>query len=153
MAQRILGMGDVLTLAEKAQKEFDEDQAADLERKIRKGQMTFDDFLQQMKQLRRMGPLQGILKMMPGIGSQLGSVDVDERELDRLQAIITSMTPEERANPGLINGSRRRRIARGSGTSVQAVNQLIKQFGQMQKMMKQLQSGKMPNLQQLAKGR
>jgi signal recognition particle subunit SRP54 len=150
MAQRILGMGDVLTLAEKAQKEFDEDQAADLERKIRKGQMTFDDFLAQLKQLRRMGPLQGILKMLPGIGQQLGSLDVDEKQIDRLQAIITSMTPEERANPAIINGSRRRRIARGSGTTVQAVNQLIKQFGQMQKVMKQLQQGKMPNLQQLA---
>jgi len=150
MAQRILGMGDVLTLAEKAQKEFDEDQAAELERKIRKGSLTFDDFLKQMKQLRRMGPLEGILKMMPGVGQQLGNLDVDERELDRLQAMITSMTPEERANPALINGSRRRRIARGSGTSVQAVNQLIKQFGQMQKLMKQLQQGKMPNLQQLA---
>jgi signal recognition particle subunit SRP54 len=149
MAQRILGMGDVLTLAEKAQKEFDEDQAADLERKIRKGSLTFDDFLKQMKQLRRMGPLQGILKMMPGIG-QLGDLNVDERELDRLQAMITSMTPEERANPSIINGSRRRRIARGSGTTVQAVNQLIKQFGQMQKLMKQMQQGKMPNLQQLA---
>ena len=153
MAQRILGMGDVLTLAEKAQKEFDEDQAAELERKIRKGSLTFDDFLKQMKQLRRMGPLQGILKMMPGIGQQLGAIDVDEKELDRLQAMITSMTPEERANPSIINGSRRRRIARGSGTSVQAVNQLIKQFGQMQKLMKQLQQGKMPNLQQLASRR
>jgi len=153
MAQRILGMGDVLTLAEKAQKEFDEDQAAELERKIRKGSLTFDDFLKQMKQLRRMGPLQGILKMMPGIGQQLGAIDVDEKELDRLQAMITSMTPEERANPSIINGSRRRRIARGSGTSVQAVNQLIKQFGQMQKLMKQLQSGKMPNLQQLSGGK
>jgi signal recognition particle subunit SRP54 len=152
MAQRILGMGDVLTLAEKAQKEFDEDQTAELERKIRKGQMTFDDFLKQMKQLRRMGPLQGILKMMPGVG-QLGDLQVDERELDRLQAIITSMTPQERANPSIINGSRRRRIARGSGTTVQAVNQLIKQFGQMQKVMRQLQSGKMPNLQQLTGGK
>jgi signal recognition particle subunit SRP54 len=150
MAQRILGMGDVLTLAEKAQKEFDEDQAADLERKIRKGQMTFDDFLQQLRQLRRMGPLGGILKMLPGIGNQLGNLDVDEKEIDRLQAIITSMTPEERANPSIIKGSRRRRIARGSGTSVQAVNQLIKQFGQMQKMMKQLQQGKMPSLEQFA---
>ena len=153
MAQRILGMGDVLTLAEKAQKEFDEDQAVELERKIRKGQMTFDDFLGQLKQLRRMGPLQGILKMIPGLGQQLGSLDVDEREIDRLQAMITSMTPEERANPSIINGSRRRRIARGSGTTVQAVNQLIKQFSQMQKVMRQLQQGKMPNLQQLASRR
>ena len=152
MAQRILGMGDVLTLAEKAQKEFDEDQAAEFERKIRKGSLTFDDFLKQMKQLRRMGPLQAILKMMPGVG-QLGDLQVDERELDRLQAMITSMTPEERANPSMINGSRRRRIARGSGTTVQAVNQLIKQFGQMQKLMKQLQSGKMPDLQKLTAGK
>jgi signal recognition particle subunit SRP54 len=100
-----------------------------------------------------MGPLQNLLKMIPGMGAQLGSMRIDERDMDRLQAIITSMTPEERANPGIINGSRRRRIARGSGTTVQAVNQLIKQFGQMQKMMRQLQQGKMPSLQQLAGGR
>jgi signal recognition particle subunit SRP54 len=100
-----------------------------------------------------MGPLSGLLKMIPGVGSQLGNVKVDDRELDRLQAIITSMTPEERANPQVLNGSRRRRIARGSGTSVQAVNQLVKQFAQMKKMMRQLQQGKMPSMQQLAGGR
>jgi len=153
MAQRILGMGDVLTLVEKAEREVDEDQARELERKIRKQQFTFDDFLDQMKQIRRMGPLTGLLKMIPGMSQQLGDVKVDDRDLDRLQAIITSMTPEERANPALLNGSRRRRVARGSGTTVQAVNQLIKQFGQMQKMMRSLQQGKMPSLSQIAGGR
>jgi signal recognition particle subunit SRP54 len=153
MAQRILGMGDVLTLVEKAEREFDEDKAAELERKIRKEQFTLDDFLDQLLQIRKMGPLSGLLKMIPGVGAQLGNVKVDDRELDRLQAIITSMTPEERANPGILNGSRRRRIAQGSGTSVQAVNQLIKQFSQMKKMMRQLQQGKMPSLAQLGGGR
>src|SRR4051812_49442 len=154
MAQRILGMGDVMTLIEKAEREFDEDQAAVLERKIRKQQFTFDDFLDQMKQVRRMGPLTGLLKMLPGAGAMgLGDIKVDDRDLDRLQAIITSMTPQERAHPEIINGSRRRRIARGSGTTVQAVNQLIKQFGQMQKMMRQLQQGKMPSMAQLGGGR
>ena len=100
-----------------------------------------------------MGPLGSLLKMMPGIGSQLGSLNVDEKELDRLEAIIRSMTPEERANPKIIDGSRRRRIARGSGTNVQAVSHLVKQFGQMKKVMKQVARGKMPSLQQLAGGR
>jgi signal recognition particle subunit SRP54 len=100
-----------------------------------------------------MGPLTNLLKMMPGAGQMMGDIQVDDRDLDRIQAIITSMTPEERANPDIIKGSRRRRIARGSGTTVQAVNQLLKQFGQMKKMMRQLQSGQMPNLQQLAGGR
>ena len=154
MAQRILGMGDVMTLIEKAEREFDQDQAAELERKIRKQEFTFDDFLGQMKQIRRMGPLSGLLKMLPGVsGMGLGDIKVDDRDLDRLQAIITSMTPEERAHPEILNGSRRRRIARGSGTTVQAVNQLVKQFGQMQKLMRQLQQGKMPSLSQLAGGR
>ena len=153
MAQRILGMGDVLTLIEKAEQQFDEEEAAELERKIRKEQFTLDDFLKQMQQVRKMGPLTNLLKMMPGAGAMMGDIKVDERDLDRIQAIITSMTPEERAHPEIIKGSRRRRIARGSGTTVQAVNQLLKQFGQMKKMMRQIQSGRMPNLQQLAGGR
>jgi signal recognition particle subunit SRP54 len=153
MAQRILGMGDVMTLVEKAEKQMDESQAAELERKIRKEEFTLDDFLQQMQQVRNMGPLGSLLKMMPGVGSQLGSLNVDEKELDRLEAIIRSMTPEERANPKIIDGSRRRRIARGSGTNVQAVSHLVKQFGQMRKVMKQVARGKMPSLQQLAGGR
>jgi signal recognition particle subunit SRP54 len=153
MAQRILGMGDVMTLVEKAERQMDENQAQELERKIRKEQFTLDDFLDQLQQIRKMGPLQSLLKMMPGVGQQLGNVDLDERELDRLQAIIQSMTPEERANPKIIDGSRRRRIAHGSGTNVQAVGQLVKQFGQMRKLMRQLSRGKMPNLQELAGGR
>jgi signal recognition particle subunit SRP54 len=153
MAQRILGMGDVMTLVEKAEKQMDERKAQELERKIRKEQFTLDDFLDQLQQIRKMGPLTSLLKMMPGVGQQLGQLDLDERELDRLQAIILSMTPAERSNPQMIDGSRRRRIARGSGTSVQAVGQLVKQFGQMKKLMRQLSRGKMPSLQQLAGGR
>ncbi|NLT04944.1 MAG: signal recognition particle protein [Solirubrobacterales bacterium] len=153
MAQRILGMGDVLTLIEKAEQRIDERQAQELERKIRRDQFTLDDFLEQMQQVRSMGPLQNLLKMLPGVGSQLGSLSVDDKELDRLQAIITSMTPEERANPKIIDGSRRRRIAAGSGTNVQAVSQLVKQFAQMRKLMKQMARGKMPSLAQIASGR
>ena len=153
MAQRILGMGDVMTLVEKAEKQMDERKTQELERKIRKQQFTLDDFLDQLQQVRQMGPLTGLLKMIPGVGQQLGSMQVDDRELDRLQAIITSMTPEERANPKLIDGSRRRRIAQGSGTNVQAVSHLVKQFDQMRKIMRQVQKGQMPSLQQLAGGR
>ena len=154
MAQRILGMGDVMTLVERAEEQIDERRAAELEQKLRNQQFTLDDFLEQMQQVRRMGPLSGLLKMIPGLNSaQLSGMKVDDRELDRLGAIITSMTPEERANPAILNGSRRRRIARGSGTTVQAVNQLVKQFSQMQKVMRQLSSGRMPSLSQLVGGR
>ena len=153
MAGRILGMGDVMSLIEKTQDEFDEEQSADLERKIRKQQFTLEDFLQQMKQVRRMGPLGNLMKMMPGMGKAMrGMGQVDERELDRIEAIILSMTPFERAHPTEINGSRRKRIATGSGTTVQAVNRLVKQFGQMNKLMKQLSEGKMPDPQQLMRG-
>jgi signal recognition particle subunit SRP54 len=154
MARRILGMGDVLTLVERAERELDEDRARELERKLRREEFTFEDFLDQLQQVRRMGPLQSVLGMIPGLGGQqLSQLNVDDRQLDRIQAIITSMTPEERRSPELLNGSRRRRIAHGSGTSVQAVNQLVKQFGQMRKLMRQLSSGKMPDLQQLVGGR
>jgi len=147
MAQRILGMGDVMTFIERAERVVDQDEARALERKLRRSELTLEDFLGQLKQVRRMGSLGSLLGMLPGLaGAQLGQLNVDERELDRLQAIILSMTPEERRRPELINGSRRRRIAHGSGTSVQAVNQLVKQFGQMQKMMKSLARGKMPDL-------
>jgi signal recognition particle subunit SRP54 len=152
MAQRILGMGDVMTLIEKVEKETDEDKAKELERKMRENRFTLDDFLEQLQQIRKMGPLTGILKMIPGMGQQLKGMTLDERELDRVQAIITSMTPREREHPEVLNGSRRRRIAHGSGTTIQAVNQLVKQFGQMQKVMKQMSAGKMPNLQQLMAG-
>ena len=153
MAGRILGMGDVMSLIEKTEDEFNADQAADLEQKIRKQQFTLEDFLAQMKQVRRMGPLGNLMKMVPGMGKAMqGMGQVDERELDRIEAIILSMTPYERANPGEINGSRRKRIASGSGTTVQAVNRLVKQFGQMRKLMKQLSEGKMPSPEQLMRG-
>jgi signal recognition particle subunit SRP54 len=152
MAGRILGMGDVMSLIEKAEQVSDKQQAEDLERKIRRLEFTLEDFLQQMRQVRRMGPLGNVLGMMPGMGKavkQIRQADLDDRELDRLEAIILSMTPAERARPQLIDGSRRKRIARGSGTTVQAVNQLVKQFGQMRKLMAQLAKGKMPDPQQL----
>ena len=153
MAGRILGMGDVVSLIEKTEEQYDADQAADLERKIRKQQFTLEDFLQQLRQVRGMGPLGNLMKMVPGMGKAVqGMGDIDERELDRIEAIILSMTPAERANPDLINGSRRKRIAAGSGTTVQAVNRLVKQFGQMRKLMKQLSSGKMPSPEQLLRG-
>ena len=146
MAQRILGMGDVMTLIEKAESSYDEQQAAELERKLRKQEFGLDDFLDQMRQVRRLGPLQSLLGMIPGLGKELRGVKVDEREFDRLQAIILAMTPQERRHPELINGSRRLRIARGSGTNVQAVKQLIKQFEQMRKVMRQVAQGRMPDL-------
>jgi signal recognition particle subunit SRP54 len=150
MARRILGMGDVLSFIEKAEAQIDEDEAKELERKLRHNEFTFEDFLSQLKMMRRMGPLQSLLGMIPGFGgAQMKGVKVDERELDRIEAIILSMTPLERRRPELIKGSRRLRIARGSGTTVQHVNQLVKQFGQMQKLMKQLGKGKMPDLQAL----
>jgi len=155
MASRILGMGDVLTLIEKAEEVTDERQTADLERKIRRQEFTLEDFLGQMKQVRRMGPLSNVLRLMPGMGGamrQLREVDMDDAELDRLEAIILSMTPGERANPTMIDGSRRKRIAKGSGTTVQAVNQLVKQFAQMRKLMAQIARGKMPDPQQLLRG-
>ncbi len=147
IAQRILGMGDVMSLIETAERQFDETQAAELERKLRRNEFGLDDFLDQLKTIRRMGPLTNLLGMIPGFaGAQLKGMKVDERELDRVQAIILSMTPEERTRPELIKGSRRLRIAHGSGTSVQQVNQLVKQFGQMRKMMKQVGRGKMPDV-------
>jgi signal recognition particle subunit SRP54 len=147
MAQRILGMGDVMSLIETAERQFDERQAVELERKVRRNELGLDDFLDQLKTIRRMGPLTNLLGMIPGFaGAQLKGLKVDERELDRIQAIILSMTPEERSRPELIKGSRRLRIARGSGTSVQQVNQLVKQFGQMRKVMRQVGRGKMPDV-------
>ncbi len=147
MAQRILGMGDVLTFIEKAERQFDDDQAKELERKIRKSEFGLDDFLDQLRQIRKLGPLQNLLGMLPGLGGhQLSRMRVDEREFDRIQAIILSMTAEERRNPDVIKGSRRIRIARGSGTNVQAVKALIRQFGQMQKVMKAVSQGKTPDI-------
>jgi signal recognition particle subunit SRP54 len=144
MASRILGMGDVLSLIERAEEAATEDEQAAMEARLRAGQFTFDDFLQAQKMLRKMGSLQSVLKLIPGMGNQLKDVKVDERDMARVEAIVLSMTPQERRTPHLINGPRRSRIARGSGTSIQQVNQLLQARKQMEKMMKQMGKGKLP---------
>ncbi len=140
MASRILGMGDVLSLIEKAETALDEKKAAELEERIRKNKFDLNDLLEQMQQVKKMGSMKDILSMLPGVGSKIKDVDVDDRQLDRIQAIISSMTPKERANPDIINPSRKRRIAAGCGMQVEDVNRLLAQFRNMQKMMKQLNS-------------
>ena len=151
MAGRILGMGDVLGLIEKAEQNFDEAEAEKAARKMEKGQFTLEDFLEQFQMLKRMGPLKDILAMLPGAGSALRDVNVDDRDLARVEAIIRSMTPEERQKPKIIGGSRRKRIAVGSGTTPQDVNRLLKQFADAQKMMKQLAGGRgLPGMPGLA---
>jgi signal recognition particle subunit SRP54 len=146
MASRILGMGDVLSLIERAEAAVEQDEQRTLEEQMRKGQFTFDDFLSAQKMLRRMGPLQGVLKLIPGLGQQLKDVNVDERELKRVEAIVLSMTPYERAHPGVIDGKRRQRLARGSGTTVQQVNRLMDARKEMEKMMKGMSKGKLPQI-------
>jgi signal recognition particle subunit SRP54 len=154
MASRILGMGDVLTLIEKAEQTFDREQAEKAARKLEKGDFTLEDFLEQFRQLKRMGPLKDILAMLPGAGSMLRQVEIDDRDLRRVEAIISSMTLVERRNPKIIGGSRKRRIAAGSGTSPQDVNRLLKQFADAQKMMRGLAGGKgIPGLPELPSGR
>jgi len=145
MSSRILGMGDVLSLIEKAEKSIDQEKAKALEEKLRKNEFTLEDFMEQMDQVRNMGPMEDIMGMIPGLGGskQLKNMQVDDKQLDYIEAIISSMTPAERKDPEVINGSRRKRIAQGSGTSIQEVNRLLKQFRQTKKMMKQLNSGKM----------
>ena len=140
MASRILGMGDIQSLIEKAAAEVDEEQAKELSQKLRKAEFDYNDFLTQMQQIKKMGGMGSILSMMPGVGSQLSGIDMDEgeRSLRRVESIILSMTKEERANPGLINPSRKQRIAKGAGVDVSEVNRLVKQFAQMKKMMKQM---------------
>ena len=140
MASRILGMGDIQSLIEKAAAEVDEEQAKELSQKLRKAEFDYNDFLTQMQQIKKMGGMGSILSMMPGVGSQLSGIDMDEgeRSLRRVESIILSMTKEERANPGLINPSRKQRIAKGAGVDVSEVNRLVKQFDQMKKMMKQM---------------
>lgn len=140
MASRILGMGDVLSLIEKAETALDEKKAAELEAKIRKNKFDLNDLLDQMQQVKKMGSMKDILSMLPGVGSKLKNVDIDDSQLDRIQAIIFSMTPKERANPDIINPSRKRRIAAGCGMQVEDVNRLLSQYRQMQKMMKQFNS-------------
>lgn len=154
MASRILGMGDVLSLIEKAESHLDEESAERSVKKMAKGQFTLDDFLEQFQMIKRMGPLKDILAMLPGAGSALRDVDIDDRDLARVEAIIRSMTPEERQKPKIIGGSRRRRIANGSGTTPQDVNRLLKQFADAQKMMKQMAGGRgLAGIPGLATGR
>ncbi len=150
LASSILGMGDVLTLIEKAQGVVDEKKAAELEKKLRKSQFTLEDFRDQMRQIRKMGSLSDIMKMIPGMGKlkHMKNMDMDEKELVRIEAIINSMTPLERRRHGIINGSRRRRIAKGSGTRVQDVNRLLKNYTQLLKMLKKLNKSGMQGLQQ-----
>jgi signal recognition particle subunit SRP54 len=156
LASRILGMGDVLSLIERAEQLVDKEQAEELERKMRQNEFGLDDMLEQLRQIRKMGSLSSVLGMLPGVGKQLKGANIDDRQLDRVEAIILSMTPAERADPRLINGSRRARIAQGSGVTVQQVNDLLKQHQQMRKMMKQFASGKkgrMPMLPPELQGR
>jgi signal recognition particle subunit SRP54 len=148
MASRILGMGDVLTLIEKAEEAATEEDQAQLEARMRAGEFSFDDFLASYRMLRKMGPLQGVMSMIPGLGKQLQGLNVNEAELKRVEAIVLSMTPLERQLPHVIDGSRRKRIAAGSGTTVQQVNKLLSARKQMQKMMKQMGKGKLPGLPQ-----
>jgi signal recognition particle subunit SRP54 len=153
MASRILGMGDVLTLIERAEAAVEADEQKQLEDRMLKGQFSFDDFLRSYKMLRRMGPIQGVLKLIPGLGKQLDGLDeVDEKQMARVEAIILSMTPAERARPSVIDGSRRQRIAKGSGTGVEEVNRLLLARKEMEKLVKGMSRGKLPDLGALAGG-
>jgi len=146
LASRILGMGDVLTLIEKAQDVIDVETAQEMERKLRKATFDLQDFLDQLRAVQKMGPLGQVLEMIPGMKARMGDQELDEGHIKGVEAIVLSMTPRERREPDVLNASRRRRIATGSGTSVQEVNQLLNQFRQMQKMMKQFAGGKMRGL-------
>ena len=139
MAERILGMGDVVSLVERAQEQFDEVEARKLQKKIAKNQFGFDDFLKQIQQVKKMGSMKDLVGMIPGAGKMMKGMDIDDDAFKNIEAIIHSMTPNERTNPASINPSRKKRIAKGSGTTIQQVNQLLKQFGQMSKMMKMMQ--------------
>jgi signal recognition particle subunit SRP54 len=141
MADRILGMGDVVSLVERAQEQFDEEEARKIQKKIAKDQFGFDDFMKQIQQVKKMGSMKDLVGMIPGAGKALKGMDIDDDAFKGIEAIINSMTPDERTAPAIINGSRKKRIAKGSGTSVQEVNQLLKQFNQMSKMMKMMQGG------------
>lgn len=142
MADRILGMGDIVSLVERAQDQFDEEEARKLQKKIAKNQFNFDDFLSQIQQIKKMGNLKDLAGMIPGVGKAMKNLDMDDDAFKGIEAIIHSMTPDERSNPTILNGSRRKRIAFGSGTSIQEVNRLIKQFGETRKMMKMMSGGK-----------
>ena len=146
MADRILGMGDVVSLVERAQEQYDADEARKLQKKIAKNQFNFNDFLSQIGQVKKMGNIKDLAGMIPGMGKMMKNVDIDDDAFKSVEAIIYSMTPEERENPAVLNGSRRKRLASGSGTSIQDVNRLIKQFDDMRKMMKMVSGGGGKNL-------
>jgi len=152
MAERILGMGDVVTLVERAQEQFDEAEARKIQKKIAKNQFGFDDFLKQIHQIKKMGNMKDLVGMIPGVGKALKNVDIDDNSFKGIEAIIHSMTPKERSTPELLNVTRKKRIAKGSGTSIQEVNQLIKQFNQMSKMMKMMQGGGGKKMMQMLQG-
>ncbi|MBR5635257.1 MAG: signal recognition particle protein [Prevotella sp.] len=152
MADRILGMGDVVSLVERAQEQFDEEEAKRLEKKIRKNQFDFSDFYAQIQQIKKMGNIKDLASMIPGVGKQLKDVDIDDNAFKNIEAIINSMTPYERSHPDVLNQSRRMRIAKGSGTNIQEVNRLIKQFDQMRKMMKMVSGGGMSGMKGLMRG-
>ena len=152
MAERILGMGDVVSLVERAQEQYDEEEARKLQKKIAKNQFGFDDFLNQIQQVKKMGNMKDLIGMIPGAGKAMKDIDIDDDAFKHIEAIIHSMTPEERSTPSLINASRKRRIGKGSGTSVTQVNQLLKQFDQMSKMMKMMQGGGGKKMMQMMKG-
>lgn len=152
MADRILGMGDIVSLVERAQEQFDEEEAKKLQKKIQKNQFDFNDFLNQIQQIKKMGNLKDLASMIPGVGKAIKDVDIDDNAFKGIEAIIYSMTKEERTNPGILNTSRRQRIAKGSGTSIQEVNRLIKQFDQTRKMMKMMTGSKMAGMMKHMKG-
>ncbi len=153
MADRILGMGDIVTLVEKAQEQFDDEEARKLQKKIAKNQFDFNDFLKQIKQIKKMGNIKDLMGMIPGMGKAIKDMDIDDDAFKGIEAIIYSMTPEERANPKLLNGSRRKRIASGSGNDIQEVNRLIKQFAETSKVMKKLTTGGGKNMMRMMRGR
>ena len=152
MADRILGMGDVVSLVERAQEQFDQEQARKISKKIAKNQFGFDDFLSQIQQVKKMGNMKDLIGMIPGAGKMMGDAEINDESFKHIEAIIGSMTPEERSQPNLLNHSRKNRIARGSGRDINEVNQLIKQFGQMSKMMKMMQGGKGKQMMQMLQG-
>jgi signal recognition particle subunit SRP54 len=151
MAERILGMGDVVSLVERAQEQFDEQEARKIQKKIAKNQFGFDDFLSQIQQVKKMGNMKDLMGMIPGAGKMMKDIDVDDDAFKHIEAIIHSMTPQERTKPTLLNASRKKRIGAGSGTSIQQVNQLMKQFDQMSKMMKMMQGGGGKKMMQMMK--
>lgn len=153
MADRILGMGDIVSLVERAQEQFDEEEARRLEKKIRKNKFDFEDFLGQIQQIKKMGNIKDLASMIPGVGKALKDVDIDNDAFKGIEAIIRSMTPKERHNPEILNQSRKQRIARGSGTKIEDVNRLIKQFDQMRKMMKMMTGGGMGQMANLMRRR